>query len=201
MRLPSVSNLAMSSSSSSSCSSLQHGNLIESDSRYLCHPKWQAPLGYLLYLFILLIYTIGEKIVLVAHQLYKDLYRSEGVEIAFMTEEYEEDVIPKSPKRQTTVNSLLARSLRILRFIVDSGASRHMANVTPDILENFSYHSDTDIVRIRTAGKTVIQSIGEGDFGPMQQVLSVPELSANLFSVRSCCANGYKLIPMESRGF
>ena len=103
-------------------------------------------------------------------------------------------MIPKSPKRQTTVNSLLARSLRILRFIVDSGASRHMANVTPDILENFSYHSDTDIVRIRTAGKTVIQSIGEGDFGPMQQVLSVPELSANLFSVRSCCANGYKVL-------
>ena len=81
-----VSNLAMSSSFSSSCSSMQHGNLIESDSRYLCHPKWQAPLSYLLYLFILLIYTIGEKIVLVAHQLYKDLYRSEGVEIAFMTE-------------------------------------------------------------------------------------------------------------------
>ena len=97
--------------------------------------------------------------------------------------------------RQTTVNSLLARTLRILRFIVDSGASRHMANVTPDFFENFSFHSsDADIIRIRTAGKTVIQSVGEGDFGPMQKVLSVPELSSNLFSVRSCCANGYKVL-------
>jgi hypothetical protein len=70
-----------------------------------------------------------------------------------------------------------------------------MANVTPDVFENFSLHSsDSDIVRIRTAGRTVIQSIGEGDFGPMQKVLSVHELSANLFSVRSCCLNGFKVL-------
>ena len=48
-----VYNVAISSSTSSS---LHHGNVvIESDSRYLCHSKWQAPLGYLFYLFLLLI--------------------------------------------------------------------------------------------------------------------------------------------------
>ena len=65
-----------------------------------------------------------------------------------MTEENDE---PRSAKRQTTVNSLLARTLRILPFIVDSGASRHMANLTPDFFENFPFHSsDADIIRIRS---------------------------------------------------
>ena len=70
-----------------------------------------------------------------------------------------------------------------------------MANIEPEQFDNFLYHSsDDEIIRIRTAGKSVIQSIGQGDFGPMQKVLAVPELSANLFSVRSCCANGYKVL-------
>ena len=114
-------------------------------------------------------------------------------EIAYMTEEFDEKERPA--KRQTTAHSFVTRALRILRFIVDSGASRHMANIEPEQFDNFLYHSsDDEIIRIRTAGKSVIQSIGQGDFGPMQKVLAVPELSANLFSVRSCCANGYKVL-------
>jgi hypothetical protein len=101
-------------------SSLPSSNyVIESSSRYSYHPKWQAPLGYLLYLFVLLIYTIGEKIILTAHQLYKSLFSCEITfeDIAYMTEEKDE---PKSAKRQTTVNSFLACSIRILRFIMYS---------------------------------------------------------------------------------
>jgi hypothetical protein len=71
-------------------------SLIQSDSRYLCKPEWQAPLGYLLYFFVSFFYTIGEKIFLIAHQSYQKYHCRDTIitEIAYMTEESDEKERP-----------------------------------------------------------------------------------------------------------
>ena len=169
--------------------STSHATLNDNENGLYLKPYWRAPLGYLAYLLFLLFYTIGEKIFLSTHQLYQKY--SSRYEIAFMMQENED----APPLKKQFVSCFVAATVRTLKFIVDSGASRHMANVEPNFFEKYERHSsDDDIVRVKTAAKTVIQSIGEGSFGPMSNILCIPDLSANLFSVRACCANGYKVL-------
>ena len=107
---------------------------------------------------------------------------------------YSSSTESSSPKR--TFFGLPTNPHAFLTFVVDSGASRHLTYLTAEFFSKFLVHNEANglIQGIRTASGSQITSIGEGKLGPLHNVLSVPGLTKNLFSVRSACQAGYQVL-------
>ena len=69
----------------------------------------------------------------------------------------------------------------------------------PHFFSNFIEHTSSTSQGIRTASNTVIRSIGEGSIGPLKNVLCMPDLIKNLFSVRTACQSGYQVLFHKDR--
>jgi hypothetical protein len=95
--------------------------------------------------------------------------------------------------------SFLQLGLDFLTFVIDSGATRHLCNLPPHFFSNFIEHTSSTSQGIRTASNTVIRSIGEGSIGPLKNVLCMPDLIKNLFSVRTACQSGYQVLFHKDR--
>jgi hypothetical protein len=89
--------------------------------------------------------------------------------------------------------------LEYLTFVIDSGATRHLSNLPSYFFSNFIEHSTSDRQGIRTANNSVTYSTGEGSIGPLKNVLCMPELARNLFSVRTACQHGYQVLFHKDR--
>ncbi len=74
-----------------------------------------------------------------------------------------------------------------VRLFADSGASAHMVTQSEQrLLTNLVPSS----LRIGTAGSVIVAS-GSGSLGSMNDVLLVPDLTHNLFSISHACRGGY----------
>jgi len=86
--------------------------------------------------------------------------------------------------------------LEFLTFVVDSGATRHLSHHAAEFFSQFIVHNEENglIQGVRTASGNQILSVGEGRLGPLHNVLCMPTLTKNLFSVRSACEAGYQVL-------
>lgn len=121
-------------------------------------------------------------------------------EYALMVEETQN----QSSKRpnsfsNSTSKRITQKILDYISFIVDSGATRHLSNLPIEYFSDFEHHTKENGVSIRIANDQFIHSIGEGNLGPLSNVLCVPSLSQNLFSVRQACSHGYKILFQEGK--
>ena len=95
----------------------------------------------------------------------------------------------------------ISEQLAFLTFVVDSGATRHLTYLAAEFFSKFIVHNEANglIQGVRTASGNQITSIGEGRLGPLHNVLSIPSLTKNLFSVRSACKAGYQVLFHSNR--
>ena len=89
------------------------------------------------------------------------------------------------------VHALVSSTSRSSTFIIDSGASIHMVSTR----KTFSSLNDSKCPKIVLGDDFVTESMGKGridiDHGSFNDVLYVPGLSANLFSVYQMTHTGY----------
>jgi hypothetical protein len=95
----------------------------------------------------------------------------------------------------------ISNPLAFLTFVVDSGATRHLTYLAAEFFSKFTVHTEENglIQSVQTASGTRINSVGEGRLGPLHNVLSMPQLTKNLFSVRSACKAGYQVLFHSNR--
>jgi hypothetical protein len=110
----------------------------------------------------------------------------------------DDDQPPSSAKKRKKHRGKLSKSPMSLTFIADSGCNQHMIGSksisTSDLLPHLTHVSSINPVPVSTAGGTYCHGTQVGTYGPLSDVLIVPDLSRDLLSIQQLCVKGYKVI-------